>query len=145
MSIVGVAILQLVLAGGDTSYAAAYKTSADSGKPLVILIGADWCPHCVEMKRSSIPQALKQASLDDAAFAIVNSDDEPQLARQLMSGSSIPQLVMFYKTADGWKRAQLTGGQTPSQIATFVRDGVKQTAASNAIAGKPAASTTGAN
>src|SRR5262245_27304276 len=74
-SLASLALLQLSLIGADTtSYTSAYKSAMESGKPLVVLIGADWCPHCARMKQSSIPEVQRQGGFQDAAFAIVDSD-----------------------------------------------------------------------
>ena len=43
----------------DHDYAKAYQETAETGRPLVVLIGADWCPGCRQMKYSSIPQLEK--------------------------------------------------------------------------------------
>src|SRR3954454_24308653 len=85
------------------SYAAAYKDAVDNGKSIVVLVGADWCPACQSMKTSVIPQLAAQGGLKDVSFALVNTDRQSELANQMLAGNSIPQLVMYEKTADGWK------------------------------------------
>lgn len=101
-------------------YATAYRQTAESGRPLVVLIGADWCPGCRQMKNSAIPQVERAGGLEKVAFAFVNTDHEGELAGKLMSGGSIPQLVMYHKTASGWRRQQLTGAQNPGTIQQFL-------------------------
>lgn len=115
--------LSVSLVSAETdSYAKAHKQMTETGKPLVVLVGADWCPACRRMKESIIPQAKRSGVLNDVSFAIVNTDREPQIARQLMRGSSIPQLVIFHKSADGWKRRQLTGAQSVDTIQSVVSE-----------------------
>jgi thioredoxin-like negative regulator of GroEL len=108
-----------VTAGGQ-DYATAFKETADTGRPLVVLIGADWCPGCRQMKYTAIPEVEKKGGLSKVAFAYVNTDQQSDLAGKLMQGGSIPQLVMYQKTETGWKRQQLTGAQSPSDIQAFL-------------------------
>jgi len=110
---------------GDQTYATAYQTAInDSSRPLVVLVGADWCPACQAMKSSVLPQVQQQGGLNNVAFAMVNVDRDSTIAKGLMEGGSIPQLVMFVKTDKGWSRRQLTGNQSVSAVQGFVAQGV---------------------
>lgn len=124
-----VAISVSLVSAGTDSYTAAHKEMTETGKPLVVLVGADWCPACRQMKQSVIPQAKRSGVLNDVSFAIVNTDHEPKIARGLMRGSSIPQLIVFHKGADGWKRRTFTGAQSISTIESAVRQASEEAAA----------------
>jgi thiol-disulfide isomerase/thioredoxin len=102
------------------SYAAAYKDAVDNGKSIVVLVGADWCPACQSMKTSVMPQLAAQGGLKAVSFALVNTDRQSDLANQMLAGNSIPQLVMYEKTADGWKIKRLVGGQSVSAVEQFI-------------------------
>jgi thiol-disulfide isomerase/thioredoxin len=102
------------------SYAAAYKDAVDNGKSIVVLVGADWCPACQSMKTSVLPALAAQGGLKDVSFALVNTDRQSELANQMLAGNSIPQLVMYEKTADGWKIKRLVGGQSVSAVEQFI-------------------------
>jgi thioredoxin-like negative regulator of GroEL len=120
-SLVFAFVMQASLAANASdNYADAYREHATNGKPLLVLVGADWCPGCRKMKDHVIPQARKQGVLRDVAFATVNTDHDRDLARKLMRGGSIPQLVLFHHTADGWKRTQLTGAQSTETLKSLV-------------------------
>jgi thioredoxin-like negative regulator of GroEL len=108
-----------VTAGGQ-DYATAFEQAQESGRPLVVLVGADWCPGCRQMKQSAIPEVEKRGGLSKVSFAYVNTDEEGSLARKLMRGSSIPQLILYRKSESGWKRQQLTGAAAPSEIQAFI-------------------------
>jgi len=108
------------LTAGAHDYATAFKQAEETGRPLVLLIGADWCPGCRQMKYTTIPELEKKGGLRNVAFAYVNADHESKLAGKLMRGGSIPQLVMYRKTDEGWKRQQLTGAQSASRIESFI-------------------------
>jgi thioredoxin-like negative regulator of GroEL len=109
----------------NMSYDEAYRlATADEGRPLVVLVGADWCPACQQMKQSVMPTVQQRGTLSHVAFAMVNTDRDGALAGQLMAGSSIPQLVMYVKTGAGWSRRQLTGAQSVADVEGFVASGL---------------------
>jgi thioredoxin-like negative regulator of GroEL len=108
------------IAAAGRDYAAAYQETAQTGRPLVVLIGADWCPGCQQMKFTAIPELEKNGGLNKVSFAIVNTDKQSELAGKLMRGGSIPQLVMYHRTETGWARQQLTGAHSVSEIQAFL-------------------------
>ena len=110
----------VALSAGSQDYATAFKHTEETGKPLVVLIGADWCPGCRTMKQSTMPQIEKGGSLKNVAFAYVNTDQDSALAGKLMKGGSIPQLIMFRRTRRGWVRKQLNGAQGVNETQSFV-------------------------
>lgn len=120
------AMLQLsMVSAGANTYADAHQQNIDSGRPIVVLVGADWCPACRQMKSALLPHVGRQGLLGKVAFAVVNTDREGPLARRLMRGGSIPQLVMYHKTSQGWRRDSLIGAQSTTSIASFIDQGTK--------------------
>lgn len=127
------ALLQLsALAVGGNTYADAYREASESGKPMLVLIGADWCPGCQVMKNSTLPQMARQGGLRDVTLVVLNYDQQTKLCRQMMRGNSIPQLVMYYKHESGWRRKALNGSQQPFAIASMIKSGVEASVASRA-------------
>ena len=115
------ALMQVsLLTTSVNTYDQAYKMTNETGRPLVVLVGADWCPGCQTMKQSVIPQLESRGSLKSVAFATVNSDQQQQLAGRLMQGSSIPQLIMFVRTDTGWQRKQMVGARSVPEIEAFL-------------------------
>ncbi len=110
------------LGAGSHDYATAFKETNETGRPLVVLIGADWCPGCRQMKNATMPELERTGGLRKVAFAYVNTDNDHELAGKLMKGGSIPQLVMYRKNGDGWTRKQLTGAQSTSSVEAFLGD-----------------------
>lgn len=108
------------------TYVDAYKDNQESGKPLVVLVGASWCPACQSMKTSIMPAVAAQGGLANVAFAYVNTDAQSGLAGQLMEGNLIPQLVMYEKAADGWKLKRLVGAQSVEAVQEFLGPAAKQ-------------------
>jgi thioredoxin-like negative regulator of GroEL len=117
-----------VLSANPLPYDQAFAENEKTGKPLVVLIGAEWCPGCVTMKKSSLPKATQDAVFNEVVYTSVDTDKQGEVARQMMQGGSIPQLVIFHKTAAGWKQDRLVGAQSPAAIIQFVRKGLKAAA-----------------
>ncbi len=117
------------LSAGSQDYATAFRQTSETGKPLVVLIGADWCPGCRQMKYTTIPEVERSGGLSNVAFAYVNTDQDRTLANKLMQGGSIPQLVMYRKTDSGWKRKQLTGAQSTGSVEAFIDAATEEPAA----------------
>lgn len=120
----------LVAADNDTtvsyaSYAEARQKTVESGSPLVVLVGADWCPHCVKMQQEVIPQIRRKGLLRKVLFAVVDLDRERTLGQQLTGGGPVPQLLMFRRTTDGWKKRRLVGGQSVGTVGRFIDQGLK--------------------
>lgn len=114
----------------NNSYKEAYQQHLEDGRPLVVLLGADWCPACRTMKSSYLPQAAREGVLNDVAFTVVDVDAERRLANQMMRGGSIPQLVMYYRDGDQTRRVQLTGAHDVASIRRFIEAGLSEKIAS---------------
>ncbi len=123
------ALLQTTLLTGpaDTyadTYADAHR-EALRGKLMLVLVSTEWCAPCQTMKKSVIPEVRRRGVLKQVAFAVVDPDRQQRLAHQVTKGSStIPQLVMYRKTQDGWKRRALVGGQSAAQVEEFISEGI---------------------
>jgi len=117
----------LVATGAETgaeTYEKAHEQVAKTGQPLMVLVGADWCPACKQMERQVIPQVRRRGLLGKVAFAIVNLDRERRLGRQLTEGGPIPQVIMYRKTRLGWKRRRLVGAQDVQTLENFINQGL---------------------
>ncbi|MCU0960393.1 MAG: thioredoxin family protein [Pirellulaceae bacterium] len=122
--IVWTAILSVqlgVVGWGGSEYQEAYAEADRDGKPLLVLVGAEWCPGCRTMKEEMLPQLRREGGLADVVFTTVDTDYKPTLSRRLLRGNSIPQLVMFTRGKRGWRRSQLTGVHAPELIREFIR------------------------
>jgi thioredoxin-like negative regulator of GroEL len=108
------------------SYAEARRATIETGKPMVVMVSTDWCPPCQTMKKTVLPRVRERGLLRKVVFAMVNPDHDAKLAQELTGGGPIPQLVMFRKTADGWKRQKLIGGQSVETVEQFIKEGLAQ-------------------
>lgn len=120
-------IVHLALAtSGAQPYHVAYHNAEAQSQPLLVLVGADWCPGCRTMKGSVMPRLARSGKLSRVSFATINTDAQPELASQLMRGGMIPQLIVFSRKADGqWHREQLTGTAGESQVQALIDRAVR--------------------
>jgi thioredoxin-like negative regulator of GroEL len=122
-------VLQVSIAAtGMDDYGEARRAIAETGTPMVVMVGADWCPACQTMKEQVIPQIKRRGILRKVAFAVVNLDREREIGHQLTDGGPIPQLIMYRKTSEGWLRKKLVGNQSIETVETFISEGVNRDA-----------------
>lgn len=128
MTNLGIAILMqaaLVGAGNqDMSYSKAHQEITETGRPMVVLVGAEWCPACVQMKQSVVPQLQKTEVFKQVSFAEVDIDQERELGQQLTKGGPIPQLLMYRRTPLGWRLWRIIGGQDVRRVERFISEGL---------------------
>lgn len=118
-----------LVAVGAQTYEQAYDETQANGRPLVVLVGADWCPGCRTMKQAVLPRLQSSGRLAGVNYAQVDTDDRSDLAGQLMRGGTIPQLIVYSQSADGrWHREQLTGATSESVVAAAINRAMVRTA-----------------
>jgi thioredoxin-like negative regulator of GroEL len=123
-------VTQLCLLGGEPdTYAAAHRVTTETGKPLMVMVSTEWCPPCQTMKKSVIPQVRQRGTLDKVAFAVVNPDNDRELAQQLTGGGPVPQLVIYRRGPFGWARRKLIGGQSVEGVERFINQAIADDAA----------------
>jgi thiol:disulfide interchange protein len=103
------------------SYEQAYAQSQRENRPLLVLVSARWCAACQVMKRDTLIPMRDQKEFRNAVVTIVDVDDQPQIASQLMQGNTLPQLVLIHKEPTGWKRFLLKGRQDRPQILDLLK------------------------
>ncbi|MCM2372508.1 thioredoxin family protein [Aporhodopirellula aestuarii] len=107
----------------DQNYTLAYKQSVEEDKPLMVVVGAPYCPACQVLKQTTIANMKRSGELDQVSVAVVDRDAEPELAKQLMADENmIPQIIVFSKTADGhWSRRRLMGYQPVQPVRSLLQ------------------------
>lgn len=102
-------------------YDAAYRKAQEEKKPLVVLVGANWCAACRTMKSETIQPMKGAGELREVVFTQVDKDIQPEIAQQVMQGNTLPQIVVFCEGEQGWKRFSLTGMQTERRVKELIR------------------------
>ncbi|MDG2222463.1 MAG: thioredoxin family protein [Rubripirellula sp.] len=103
-------------------YAAAYKQSLEEQKPLMVIVGAPWCPACNVLKETTLKEMKKNGDFDAVALTMVNRDEQPELAKQLTNGENvIPQIIVYTPQENGWKRRKLLGFQSSQPVRSLIR------------------------
>jgi thioredoxin-like negative regulator of GroEL len=123
---VALALQGAIWGANPGSYNTALQDAQKQQRPLLVLVGANWCPGCQTMKTRVLPSLAKRGGLRGVSFATVDADAEVETARQLMRGGSIPQLIVFSRMPDGqWHREQLTGEVSETEVQSLIARAVK--------------------
>lgn len=116
----GIVFQAAILVSGSQPYAEAFNEAASNGQPLLVLVGADWCPGCVTMKQTVLPRLVGNGRLRRVNYTTVNIDEHSELAYKLMQGRSLPQLIVYARTRRGWHRDQITGPTSEEGVAQLL-------------------------
>jgi len=106
------------------AYSTAYHQSLNTRQPLVVIVGAQWCPACRKLENEVIPKIKEAGLLSRIAFAVVDYDAETKVAQQLTRGGPIPQVLVFWHSDNGWKSDRLIGYPSQKAVLTFVQTAV---------------------
>jgi thioredoxin-like negative regulator of GroEL len=128
-------LLQAAVVGIEGQpYAQAYKAAQGNDQPLVVLVGAEWCPGCRTMKNATLPSLARRGGLRDVQFSTIDTDADPALAQRLMRGQSIPQLIIFSRGENGWQRSHLVGARSEAEVQALISQAVANQAKAGKIA-----------
>jgi thioredoxin-like negative regulator of GroEL len=106
----------------EQNYAQAYEQSIKQQKPLMVVVGAPWCPACNVLKDSTLRPMAQTGELDAVSLVVVNRDEDPELANQLTKGEQmIPQIILYTPDNGQWKRQKLLGFQSKQPIRSLIR------------------------
>ncbi|NLF08640.1 MAG: thioredoxin family protein [Pirellulaceae bacterium] len=124
-AIILTAMVQVLALGADPQdFDQACRQSLATQRPLVVLVGANWCAACQIMQKSILPEVEKGGGLNRVVFIYVDFDRQRQLASRLTGGGSIPQLIRFDHTQAGWANKRLIGAKSPGEVNSFVNAGL---------------------
>ncbi len=101
-------------------YEVAYRKAQEEKKPLVVLVGADWCAACKTMKSDTIAPMKSAGQFKEVVFTQVDKEAQPELASQVMQGNTLPQIVVFCESDRGWKKFSLTGLQSERRVKELI-------------------------
>ena len=121
-----IALPLALLAAEPSEYERAFRDAEAKHRPLLVLVGATWCPSCQTMKRTVLPRLVTRGELATVSFATVDADAEADLAGQLLRGNSVPQLIAFSRKPGGkWQREQITGLASDAQVQGLIARALK--------------------
>jgi len=123
-----IAFVQVSALGADPQdFDQAYQQSLTTGRPLVVLVGARWCPACQRMKNSILPQVAKAGGLNQVVFTYVDFDHQRQLVSRLTREARIPQLIRLDRAPSaGWSSKLLVGARSPRDVYEFINAGLAE-------------------
>lgn len=91
----------------STNFATAERAAIESGRDLLVLVGASWCGPCHTVRDQVIPEIAAQGGLARLEFAWVDFDEQTSLARALMHGNTVPQIIYLRHDGNRWNRLAL--------------------------------------
>jgi thioredoxin-like negative regulator of GroEL len=105
-------------------YADAYKRSVAEDKPLMVVVGAPWCPACNVLKDTTLEPMVESGELDAVSLVVINRDEDPELVQKLTAGErTIPQIIVYSKeqSTGRWQRRKLVGFQPRQPVRSLIR------------------------
>jgi len=87
----------------------------------------------------------ESGTLREVNLAVVDMDQQDELAGQLMRGGTIPQLIVYSRTASGWHREQITGATSEASVEALLRRARQAQQAANSVAGRSTSPASGGN
>jgi thioredoxin-like negative regulator of GroEL len=73
------------------------------------------------MKADTIHSMKNEGAFKEVVFTQVDKDAQPEIAQQVMQGNTLPQIVVFCESDQGWKRFSLTGMQSERRVKELLR------------------------
>lgn len=104
----------------DGEYRELVAKAKSEDKTLLVLVGAQWCHYCVEMKRTI--EQMRDRDLKDVVIAMVDTDDSSMknVAKHIMKGSSIPQIAVYHYRNKHWDKKMAVGQQSKQQLLRMI-------------------------
>lgn len=128
------AVLALPLLAGDFpagspkfehSFDAVTKAAAKSGKPMIVVFSAVWCPPCQMMKKDVYPSAAVKKLHEKFEWAYLDVDEDSNAAAAKKFGvNGIPHVQFLSK--DGKDLGSQIGATSPEDFAASLEGVLKK-------------------
>lgn len=106
---------------GTQPYREAVQTATRENKPIMAIVTATWCLPCQAMKHETIEPMLRSGELSSVVVTYVDFDRDRADAQRLMTGSTVPQIVVLSKASGSWKKFTVVGKQSRLRIQELIR------------------------
>jgi thiol:disulfide interchange protein len=106
---------------GWQDYTAAYREMERTGRPMVVLVTAEWCAPCQQLKHDVLPNPQIKDLLENFSCAMVDLDADPSLAQKLSGAAGVPFMAVYVPDGDGWQRRTIRGYQSVESLARFIQ------------------------
>lgn len=93
------------------TYSQALVKAKAGDKPLLVLVTANWCPPCRQMKATTLPALIQRKAFRNFHFTMMDYDKQPEIAGKLIGDRGLPQLIMFEKSEGKWLRRYINGNK----------------------------------
>jgi thioredoxin 1 len=90
-----------------------YKSVFSGNLPVLVEVGADWCPPCISMR--SVLSEIADDYQGKVRVAILNVDKNDKAAEEIV-GREIQSIPMFVFVAGGVRKKVVNGAMTGAKI-----------------------------
>lgn len=99
----------------EAAYTAAYTAARSDGRPLLILVGADWCQPCRDLRARHLDAIRRRGHLLD-----LDADRHAPHVARLAPGRMLPRLTLWqYDRQPGrWRHSTMEG---PAEITRWLQ------------------------
>lgn len=103
-------------------YDKAWNVAKNTGQPMIVVFGAEWCSPCKRMKQEVWEPLFQTRKLEPFLVAYVDIDKQREIYHKLVGQKvSVPTVLVFRKSGDGWQVKRKKGYQSQAQILEFLK------------------------
>ena len=132
LAVVAIPLLAADFPKGSPKFEHSFKSvssaAGKSGKPIILVFSAVWCPPCQQMKKDVYPSAAVKAFHDKFEWAYLDADEEDNAAvMKKFNVSGIPHIQFLSK--DGKDIGSQVGSTSPEDFASTLEKTLKKAGA----------------
>jgi len=97
----------------------AKQEAAKNNKPILVIVTGNSCIPCEILKKRVIEPMSNNNEFSSVNISSINIDTDPDVVtvNELLKGRRIkPQVILFYKINEQWKRATIIGNDPNSGV-----------------------------